>query len=329
MKDPHIKRFRRSALLFGVLVCYILAALIWWFISFEKQNQELANEKYNLLNLKANTLTTFQLAGEFEAIKNETDRNTTKYIAEGLTFIILILVGVGFIYRSLRKQLRAQLFEQHFMMAITHELKTPIAVARLNLETIKKYELDAAKRTKLIQNTLDETNRLNLLTNNILISSQLESENNFTNKEELDLAALTIDCVKEFSKRFPDRIIESKILEEAEFSGDPLLLQILINNLIENALKYSPKEKPVQIELVKQGQALSLTVSDFGVGIPAKEKKKIFNRFYRVGNEQTRTAKGTGLGLYLCQMIVKAHRGSIVVSDNTPNGSIFSVIFAP
>lgn len=328
MKDPHIKRFRRSALLFGVLVCYILAALIWWFISLEKQNQALASEKYNLLNLKASTLNTFQLAEEFEAIKQETNRNTTKYTAEGLTFILLILVGVGFIYRSLRKQLRAQLLEQHFMMAITHELKTPIAVARLNLETIKKYELDAAKREKLIQNTLDETNRLNLLTNNILISSQLESENNFTNKEELDFAALTHDCVKEFSKRFPDRIIKSKIVEEAELSGDPLLLQILINNLIENALKYSPKDKPVVIELAKQGLQLNLSVADLGAGIPDSEKKKIFNRFYRIGNEQTRTAKGTGLGLYLCQMIVKAHNGSIVVSNNKPSGSIFSVIFA-
>lgn len=328
MKDPQIKRFRRSALLFGLLVCYILAALIWWFISLEKQNQQLANEKYRSLNSNAGTLTTMQLAGEFEAIKEETNRNTTKYTAEGLTFILLILVGVGFIYRSLRKQLRAQLLEQHFMMAITHELKTPIAVARLNLETIKKYELDPAKRAKLIQNTLDETNRLNLLTNNILISSQLESENNFTNKEELDFTALANDCVKEFSKRFPDRQIESHIADEAELSGDPLLLQILINNLIENALKYSPKENPVVIELEKKGAQIHLSVADLGAGIPDKEKKKIFNRFYRIGNEQTRTAKGTGLGLYLCQMIVKAHNGSIVVSDNQPSGSIFSVIFA-
>jgi K+-sensing histidine kinase KdpD len=214
------------------------------------------------------------------------------------------------------------------MMAITHELKTPIAVAKLNLETMQKYQLDAEKKEKMIRTTLDEIARLNLLTNNILISSQLEGQGNFSNREELDFSLLAKDAIKEFGKRFPDTKVVANIVEEIELIGDPLLLQILLNNLLENANKYSPKGSAIEVGLSIKNNSVILTVADYGEGIPANEKTKIFNRFYRVGNELTRKTKGTGLGLYLCSLIAKTHDGTIEVSDNSPTGTIFSVIFA-
>ena len=111
---------------------------------------------------------------QYFKIDNDSKRNTEKYIAEGVTFLILIFVGAFFVYRSVRKQFRVQLQQQNFMMAITHELKTPISVAMLNLETLQKYQLDAEKQKKLIRMTLQETSRLDTLINNILVSSQLE-----------------------------------------------------------------------------------------------------------------------------------------------------------
>jgi signal transduction histidine kinase len=156
-------------------------------------------------------------------------------------------------------------------MAVTHELKTPISVARLNLETLKKYTLDPEKQKKLILNALDETARLNFLTNNILIASQLEGGRYESSKEELDLSRLLKDCIQDFRNRFPDRKFLDEIEPDADIKGDPLLLQILINNLIENAIKYSPKDARVTAFLRKYRSGIELQIRDEGPGIPAAD----------------------------------------------------------
>ncbi len=128
-------------------------------------------------------------------------------------------------------------------MAVTHELKTPISVARLNLETLQKYLLDPEKQKKLIRTTLQETERLNTLTNNIFLSSQLEGGGYKTAKEELDLSDLLKDCIQNFQNRYPERIFKNEGVPDIDVKGDTLLLQMLINNLLENAVKYSPKKR--------------------------------------------------------------------------------------
>src|SRR6202000_2532727 len=106
-----------------------------------------------------------------------------------------------------------------------------------------------------------------------------------------------------------------------------LLLQMLVSNLLENALKYSPKEGRITLLLQKEGRKIQLMVKDEGPGISDEEKKKIFGKFYRSGQEATRQTKGTGLGLYLCRKIASDTKASIKVSDNSPSGSIFTVSF--
>lgn len=322
------KKLRRTTLIYWALLLYVLAALLWWLISLQQQNRQIAQEKRELLELRATTLTPLAYKGEQQSIEDAYRRNQTKYISEGITFLLVILIGAVFIFRAVRRQFRMQLQQQHFMMAVTHELKTPIAVAKLNLETLQKYQLDPDKQQKLIRTTLDETARLNVLTNNILVSAQLENRSFVTSKEELDLSALLQDCVQAVQKRFPDRSLETTIEEEIDIKGDALLLQILINNLLENAIKYAPGQSAIRTTLRATEKGILLSVADLGPGIPDSEKPKVFDRFYRVGNEQTRTTKGTGLGLYLCQRIAKDHRGRIEINDNTPLGSIFNVIFA-
>jgi two-component system, OmpR family, sensor histidine kinase CiaH len=213
------------------------------------------------------------------------------------------------------------------MMAVTHELKTPISITKLNLETLQKYNLDADKQNKIIRTTLDETARLNFLTNNILVSSQLENKRYNTDQEELNLSGLLGDCVNEFRRRFPERNFIGLIEEDADVKGDALLLQMLVNNLLENAIKYSPKDSAIKATLKKDGSAIELQIADNGPGITDVEKKKVFNKFYRIGNEATRKAQGTGLGLYLCRKIAKAHNADITVTNNVPHGSIFAVVF--
>jgi two-component system, OmpR family, sensor histidine kinase CiaH len=308
---------------YWLLLLYIIAALVWWFIALQYQNMQMSN--YKLLDLSQADPHYLSKAAE---ISEQEKRKTTQYIGEGITFLLLILVGAVFVYRSVRKQLKLNRQQQNFMMAVTHELKTPIAVAKLNLETLQKHKLDETKKQKLIQSTLEEAERLNALANNILISSQLEGGNYKLSKEDLNFSLLADVSIKEYQKRFPDRKIVASLQPEVEINGDALLLQILISNLADNALKYSPKEGTVLFSLSQKGNSVLLEVKDEGPGIPDIEKQKVFERFYRIGNEQVRKAKGTGLGLYLCKKIAADHHGDISVTNNNPTGSIFTVHFS-
>lgn len=319
-------QLRRATIVYWILLTYILAALIWWFVSLERQNREVTDLKYKNLSEHIG-LSAEEKFDALNKIDSENKRNTAKYIGEGVAFLLLIVVGAIFIYRSVRRQFIMQQQQQNFMMAVTHELKTPISVARLNLETIQKYQLDPEKQKKLIRMTLDETARLNSLTNNILVSSQLEGGGYQSSMEELDLSDLLKDRMQDFRNRFPERNFTEEIAPDIELKGDALLLQMLINNLVENAIKYSPKETSIKAQLFMQDNDPHLIISDLGSGVPDSEKKKVFNKFYRVGNESTRKTQGTGLGLYLCQSITGYHNADISVTDNKPSGSRFAVIF--
>ena len=321
------KRFRFITVVYWLLLLYIVAALVWWFVSLEKQNQHITDLRYTELNSQKATLDPQNFARQLHKIDNESKRNTEKYIAEGVTFLILILIGAFFVYRSVRKQFRVQLQQQNFMMAITHELKTPISVAMLNLETLQKYQLDAEKQKKLIRMTLQETSRLDTLINNILVSSQLEGGGYVFSNEELDFSSLFKDCIRDAKTRYPERNFIENIEPEIEIAGDPLLLQLLISNLIENAVKYSPKEKPIICKLNRSGKDVLMNIIDEGIGISDSEKTKIFEKFYRTGNESTRKTQGTGLGLYLCRKIAGDHNADISVTNHLPSGTNFAIHF--
>lgn len=103
------------------------------------------------------------------------------------------------------------------------------------------------------------------------------------------------------------------------------MLQMAINNLLENAVKYTAPDKPIQVKINTRHHTAYIQIADQGMGIPDEEKKKIFNKFYRVGSEESRKTKGTGLGLYITCKIVSQHRGKITVKDNQPTGSVFEI----
>jgi signal transduction histidine kinase len=320
-------RFRRTTVLYWTLLAYVVAALIWWFISLEKQNQQIAEKERNYLLEHKLELSQAAFEEQWNKIQRAEQKNFTKYLSEGITFLALIGLGASWVYRSVRRRFRLQKQQEEFIMAVTHELKTPIAVARLNLETIQRYPLDEEKRERLVKTTLDETARLNFLTNNILVASQLAGQSFRSERNELNLAGLLRDCIRDFQKRFPNRELIAHMPEEVVLNGDPLLLQILVNNLLENAQKYAPKDSPIQLNLSQESTAILLEVIDQGPGIPRSERKQIFERFYRIENETTRKTAGTGLGLYLCKKIAANHQATISVSDHLPRGSNFAVVF--
>jgi len=264
---------------------------------------------------------------KLEKINNDRHRLATAYKSEGLAFILVILAGAVFLRSAVMRQIRIQRQQQNFMMAITHELKTPISITRLNMETLLKYSLDDSKKEKILKSSLQEINRLNTLTGNILVSAQLEGGSYLFNKEEINFSQIVSDSSQDFVNRFPNRPWNITMEPDLFISGDPLLMQILVNNLIDNAVKYSPPGSPITIHLKKEGDQGILELIDEGAGIPKKEQKRIFQKFYRVGNEDTRIAQGTGLGLYLGRKITRDHKMRLQVSDNKPKGTIFTVHF--
>jgi signal transduction histidine kinase len=163
----------------------------------------------------------------------------------------------------------------------------------------------------------------------MLLASQLDAGKHIMTTEEINLTSLVDDCVADFITRYPNRIFDKVVENDCFIHGDMLMLQIALNNLIDNAIKYSPKDAAITILLQLQDQQIQLQVQDQGKGIEAAEKKKVFDKFYRVGNEATKGAKGTGLGLYLTKKIADQHHASIFVTDNTPTGSSFAIVFQP
>ncbi len=302
------------------LLAYIIAALVWWYIALTQQNEEMVSLK--LTELKKEDP---EYAKKQYAILDEKRRKTAQYIGEGSIFFLLISAGAIFVYRSVNRQLKMSQQQQNFMIAVTHELKTPIAITKLNLETLQKRKLEDTQQQKLLLNTLQEANRMNALCNNMLLSSQIEAGGYRMTKEEINAGEIVQTCVDDFRSRFPQRTIVSEIPEDVFIIGDSLLIQMAVNNLLDNALKYSSKENKVAVNIFKKNNNIELQVTDEGAGIANADKKKVFEKFYRIGNDATKRAKGTGLGLYLTNRIVSAHHGKIFVTDNHPSGSVFTI----
>ena len=314
-----IKRLRTIYILYWFLLTYIIAALIWWFIALSSQNQMMTDYKLNELNpAKPDD------QQEISKIKDEKRRKTAQYIGEGATFFLLIVAGAVVVFRAVRRQFKQSQQQQNFMMALTHELKTPIAVAKLNLETLQKHKLSEEQQQQLISNTLQEAGRLNTLCNNLLLSSKIEAGDYMLTTEKIDLAELVTESVNDFKMRYPKRNIHLSLSNDIYLTGDRMLLQMAVNNLLDNSIKYSGKEGKIDVDL-KENDTIKLLIKDEGKGIPDDEKENIFKKFYRIGNLHTKEAKGTGLGLYLTKKIVEQHNGNIIVTDNDLHGSIFEI----
>ncbi|MEY3687234.1 MAG: hypothetical protein RIR84_75 [Bacteroidota bacterium] len=305
---------------FWVLVVYILAALAWWYIELDQQNDLMLQYKTATLQRTGN-----DTAAALASIQDEHQRNAKQYIGEGLTFFIFILLGGIFLYIAVRRQIRYHLQQRNFMMAVTHELKTPIAVTKLSLETLKRHQLDEDKKNKIIHQAINETERLDTLCNNILLSSQLDAGGYQLSKNNVNISGLLNSIVEAYANRYPERSFQHQIEKGLHCIGDEFLIRIAINNIMGNAVKYTPSHAPVEITCALVGGQTEILVKDQGDGIPDQMKFKIFEKFYRLEDERTRKAKGTGLGLYLSTKIIQDHGGSMFVKDNTPKGSIFVI----
>jgi K+-sensing histidine kinase KdpD len=133
-------------------------------------------------------------------------------------------------------------------------------------------------------------------------------------------------AVGSFAKRYPARKFEIEVPEEVECFGEEFLIRLVLNNLIENAIKYTSITSPIKVTLNDDNGEVTIAVADLGVGIGDKDKSKVFEKFYRLEDEQIRKTKGTGLGLYLSTKIIQDHKGQLILTDNQPQGCIFKIV---
>jgi signal transduction histidine kinase len=250
-------------------------------------------------------------------------------MGEGSVFLFLLCVGAYFIHSSIKKEDKLREQQRNFLLSVTHELKSPLAAIKLSLQTIVKRDLEKHVQASLLNNSLKDIERLDDLVENMLLATKIEGKTYSFPKEEFDFSALVTKITDRLQVHScgDQQIIDAQVKKGIKVMGDRFALSSVVTNLIENAVKYSGPCAEVAVKLCQIDGKAFLTVSDKGPGIPDAEKMLIFDKFYRVGDENVRKAKGTGLGLFIVKEVLQNHDADISVKDNVPQGAIFEVTF--
>lgn len=248
-------------------------------------------------------------------------------LGEGMVFLMLLSWGTIMMVRAYRKEMALARQQKNFLLSITHEFKSPLASIKLYLQTLLRHDLDKQKSFSFINSAIGDTDRLNTLVENALMANLIDHNGYAFSKEDINFSAFVRLFTQKFQQVPEHSHINSEIEEGLYVHVDKNGLSILLTNLLENAWKYSPKGTDISVRVWSEDKYVNLAVADQGVGIPDSEKKKIFNKFYRIGNEETRKTKGTGLGLFIVRYIVDEHDARIFIEDNKPKGTVFRIRF--
>ncbi len=267
-------------------------------------------------------------APQYKALQEKLKKQNMMILGEGFIFFILLFLGTYKIHAGFRKELTLNRQQRNFLLSITHELKSPIASIKLSLQTMFNRKLDKNQQERLLQNSLKDTERLQNLVNNLLLAAKLDNQTVTFAYEQHNLSNLLQQIAEKFTingaiKRHFHLDIEPQIF----IKGDRTALSSIFHNLIENAIKYSSNHDDILVKAFIQNNQTIVEISDTGIGIPDKEKKKVFKKFYRIGNEDTRKTKGTGLGLFIVRELVELHSGYITLKDHEPKGTTFQITF--
>jgi len=321
-----VKSRSRSILILGILFGYILLQFLWWEVLLVKHTGQIIDLKQKISELTVTNETT--LINEIAFLHKKKTMQVMMIVGEGTVFLLLLVFGIYKIKQAQDKETALNNQQKNFFLSITHELKTPIAATKLQLQTLQKQKLSEQIQQELITNALIETERLNALIDNVLLASRLDAGEFIFNLKQQNISELTTKTLhRYYKKEINSGELQFKIDENVLVAIDETSFPSIITNLIDNAIKYSPNQKEIFVELNKNKNTAVMRVSDKGCGISNADKEKIFDKFYRAGNEETRGAKGTGLGLYIVNYIVFNHGATIKIKDNLPKGSVFEIQF--
>ncbi len=324
-------QFSRLRLLSYVVIFYMLLAFSWWTILLFTKNRDAFYAKVELQKVRMSSQQEpfrekdYYNHPDYLQLYKNYRRQEWMIVGEASVFMISLVIGVWLINRGYNKEVNAAIQRRNFLLSITHELKSPIASIRLVLDTFFKRTLKPEQKNKLLESAIKETERLHKLVNDLLLSARLETAFE-PNIEVVDLVKLLGDLTEIVKTKYSKASFfyqhDSSVLF---YPVDRTGMTSVILNLLENAVKYGGENPSINLVLSEQNHAIRIDIKDNGIGVSDREKKKIFQKFYRIGNEDTRRTKGTGLGLFIVAQIIKSHKGQISVQDNNPKGSIFSI----
>jgi len=287
---------KKPLVIFYAIIIYAVAELVWW---------------------------------GYMLVKMQPERKGM-ILGEGMMFGLVLLAGAYYMHKSLAREHRLQEQKKNFLLSVTHELKSPLASIKLLLQTIQKRDLTKVQILDFIDKSLLDIERLDDMVENMLLAAKIENSSYSFPKAKFNLSVLVDSIVNRLQITKCDgnqQIIDAQIEPKIEMTGDKFALTSVVTNLIENAIKYSKPCEVVEVKLFAKDGRIHFKVADHGIGIADAEKTRIFDRFYRVGSEDTRNTKGTGLGLYIVKQVLDKHEATIKVKDNRPVGSIFEVVF--
>lgn len=274
---------------------------------------------------------TVQISIKPEVLKSldlRLDRKSTAWLGEGVVIGLITLIIILAMYIYIDRILRFNLQKTNFMMAVTHELKTPIAAAKLAIETvIRNKNIEAQDR--VLEISKKNIDRLSGMMERVLLATQFENSLPVAQKKWESCSDIIqkslIDC------QFTDeQMLKISLVIPSNFLiyCDSYMMKIAFINLFTNSIKYSePNGVNVIVSSIINNEHCQILISDQGIGIPMIERTRIFEKFYRVGNEKTRSRSGSGLGLYLVKQILQLHDARIEVRANNPKGSTFVINF--
>ena len=295
----------------------MLTAFAWWAILLNKKNEENYHLKNRILHIDKSY--------SVQDIEMDYRRQQKMIIGEGLVFGISLLCGLFLINKAFWTEIKANKSRSNFLLSVTHELKTPIASLNLINKTLATKNLTPEKNKTLLKAASEEGRRIESLVNNILTAAQIEQSYSY-NMESTNLSELISRYIYRTYILNDIHQFDQDLKEDIVADIDPEAFTSLLNNLLDNALKYSPDESDINVILSETDNQINLKIKDQGVGITDEEKKQVLQKFYRIGNEETRESKGTGLGLFIVKQIIDAHKGSINLHDNNPKGTIVEII---
>lgn len=240
----------------------------------------------------------------------------------------IFLIGVAFMISNVQNRMKINHMKEDFISGVSHELKTPIAAIRMLAETLKRRGLKGEKeKEEYYGMIIKESDRLTRFINKILNFSQLEKGGEIFEFKNVDLAHLARTAAEIYKSEAQDENLEVRLDVKkgpvfAEIDRDAILQVIL--NLVDNAHKYSGEKKDVTVTVNESRGRAFIEVIDKGPGISLADRKRIFDKFYRV-KRSGKGAKGSGLGLAFSKGVVKAHGGDITVESKLGTGSKFTI----
>jgi len=270
----------------------------------------------------------FEKAGE--KLSPEIVYNGTKVLpfVGGIILLVSISFGMSLIFRHLNVQLRLNNLYDNFISNITHELKSPLSSIQLYLETLNSRSVPAEKQKEFINMMIKDASRLKTLISSILEISALEQKKIVHDFHAYHVDKLINELLAGAAEQYnlPNDAIKIEGSTKSRCIVDKNAIKIVLNNLTDNAIKYSMEPVKINVKFRTQFSKITIDFSDNGIGIPSEELKNVFSKFYRVYGDNIPNVKGTGLGLYWVKEIIRNHGGKITaLSEGINKGATFRI----